>query len=140
MALLLCSWRFFLKFEIPDICKNLRLLRFHYTSSTVHIRPCYGVVAFLPRLMASKGASTTLPLRQRISNYSSSALTTMQLRSFYDLSDGAAVMLRLCCSLKPLLCKLAASRGSASIYLQSSNKMYNIIPPVAMINLAIMNY
>ena len=89
--------------------------------------------------MASKGASTTLPLRQRISSYASSALTMMQLRPYNDISDGAGMMLCLCCALKSLICKSAASRVSASIDHQLSNKMYNILP-VAMINLAITSY
>ena len=66
------------------ICKNLRLLRFHYVSSTL--------------------------------------------------------MLRLCCALKPLLCKSAASQGPASIDYQPSNKKHNIVIPVTMINLTIMNH
>ena len=87
----------------------------------------------LPRLMTSKGASTTLPLRQRIWSYASSAPTTMQMRSYYDLrASEAALMLHLCCALRPLLCKPAGSRASAAVAEhQPSNKAYNtcvIIP------------
>ena len=81
----------------------------------------------LPRLMTSKGASTTLPLRQRIWSYASSAPTTMQMRSYYDLrASEVALMLHLCCALKPLLCKPAGSRASAAAAEhQPSNKAYN---------------
>ena len=77
---------------------------------------------------------------KRISSYACSALTTMQLRSYYNLMDGAAPMLCLCCPLKLLLCNSSASRGSASTDHQPSNKMHNVIIPVTMINLAVMNH
>ena len=96
-----------------DFCASGTL---QYTSTCNMIllrlsRCCHGVVV----LVASKGASTTLLLRQRISNYASFALTTMQLRLCYDrhVSAGAVVMLRLCCALKPLLCNSADSRSSS---------------------------
>ena len=97
--------------KMCDFCASGTL---QYTSNTILLRLsrcCHGVVV----LVASKGASTTLLLRQRISNYASFALTTMQLRSCYDLhvSAGAVVMLRLCCAFKPLLCKSADSRSSS---------------------------
>ena len=68
-----------------------------------------------------------------------SALTKMQLRSCYDLIAGAALKLRLCCALKPLLCESAGSRGLAAVDQQPSNKVYDIITLVTMIHLVIIN-
>ena len=39
----------------------------------------------------------------------------MRLRSCYDLSAGAALILRLCCALEPLLYKSAGNPGSAAV-------------------------
>ena len=63
----------------------------------------------------------------------------MRLRSCYDLSAGAALILRLCCALEPLLYTSAGNPGSAAVDHQPSNKMDNRIVPVAMMQLAIMN-
>ena len=60
-------------------------------------------------MVASKSAPSTLPLRQKISSYAFSALTAIQLRSFYDLSDGGSDAAG--CFLKPLLCKSVASQA-----------------------------
>ena len=64
--------------------------------------------------------------------------------SCYDQSAGISLVLRLCCDLKPLLCKSAANRGSANrgsavVDYQLSNKMDNLIAPVAIIQRAIIN-
>ena len=61
------------------------------------------------------------------------------MRLCYDLSAGAALILRLCCAFEPLLYKSAGNPGSAAVDHQPLNKMDNRIVPVAMIQLAIMN-
>ena len=66
-------------------------------------------------------------------------ITTMRLRSYYDLIAGAALILRLRCALEPPLYKSAGNPGSAAADHQSLNKMDNRIVPVAMMQLAIMN-
>ena len=53
----------------------------------------------------------------------------MRLRSCYNLSAGAALILRLCCALEPLLYKSAGNPGSAAADHQPSNKMDNRIVP-----------
>ena len=63
----------------------------------------------------------------------------MRLQSCYDVSAEAALILRLCCALEPLLYKSAGNPGSAASDHQPSNKMDNRIVPVAMMQLAIMN-
>ena len=82
------------------------------------IRSCYarcGVVALLPHL-----------IHQRICSYALYTFTTVQLRSFRG-----ALYLRLCCTLKMILCRSAEKGGSAAVDDQPSNKTDNI--PVAMI-------
>ena len=103
------------------ICRTLRLLHFHYASSTLHIRSCYAShdSRLIYTLDGRQEHSTTLPLRQMISSYASSALTTTQWRSYYDLSGGAALML----CLETVSMKIG---DSASTDHQPSNKMYNI--------------
>ena len=56
----------------------------------------------------------------------------MRLQLCYDLSAGAALILRFCCVLEPLLYKLVWNPGSAAVDHQPSNKMDNRIVPVAM--------
>ena len=103
------------------------LLHFQYTNtiylavssycSTLFRVLCAAFVGLLQRLRpnssVSKGDSSTLPLRQRISSFAVSMLITERMRSWYDLSAVAALMTRLCCALKPLLCKWAGNRSSA---------------------------
>ena len=128
-------------------CQNSGFMRFQYTSNTILLlwtRCCCGVVALLlhlrPNLTASKALLLHfLPLQQRISSYALSTITTMRMRSCYDLSAGAALIRCLCCTLELLLYKSAGNPGSAAAGHQASNKMDNRIVPVAMMQLAITN-
>ena len=102
-------------------------------------RCCCASAALEAQLDGLQGATTTLPLQQRISSYALSTIRTMRLRSCYNLSAGAALILCLCCTLELLLYKSAGNPGSAAVDHQPSNKMDNRIVPVAMMQLAIMN-
>ena len=82
------------------ICKTLRLLRFHNASSTLPIRSCYAnhdASTVQLRSCHAGRPPMTLLLRCYYGQgfQASYTLTKMQLRSHYDLSDGAALMLCL---------------------------------------------
>ena len=82
-----------------------------------------------------KGASTTLPLRQRISSYAYDGTIAIVLRSKCRTCADAALGF----ALKPLRCISAGHWGSAAVYHQPLNKMNNDIIPVPVMQLAIMN-